>query len=66
MRIVPIAMIIVLVATPSFAQGLLSDRRMPRPDQATEQPKKKPNGKEEKSTLEKLPDRTYDPWRNSR
>jgi hypothetical protein len=51
-----------LVAVVSFAQGVLSDRRMPRPDQATEQPKKLPEREEETASLKKLPDRPHAPW----
>lgn len=41
-----------------FLRGV-SDRRMPRPDQATREPKKLPARKEEKASLKKLPDRSH-------
>jgi hypothetical protein len=50
------------VAVGSFAQGALSDRGMPRPDEATEQPKKLVERKEETASLKKLPNRPHAPW----
>lgn len=46
---------------PFLARELLSDRRMPRPDQATKRSKKQPKRNGEKTKLKKSPGRTYDP-----
>ena len=66
MRSFMIAGIVFLIMTPAYAQGLSGGRKHHQPDQKTEQAKKKPDDKEYKASLSRIPDRKYDPWHDVR
>ena len=69
MRIILIALFVAVLAIPAQAQWM---KGKPRTDagqpQSAELRKKKARDEEKaaKSALERLPDRPFDPWRNSR
>jgi hypothetical protein len=70
MRVLPIALLAVLLAIPAHAQGV---KGVPRTLTAKEQQAIVDKRREAieaeksaKSALEKLPDKPYDPWRTSR
>lgn len=66
MRTFMIAAAITLVAVPCHAQGLGSGKKHQKQEQATQDPKKKPDDKGYKASLSRIPDQQYDPWRGVR
>lgn len=66
MRTFVIAAAIVLVTLPCYAQGAGGKKGHHKQDQATTDPKKKPDDKGYKASLSQIPDKQYDPWRGVR
>lgn len=66
MRAFLVVMIIALLTASAYAEGMSGGKRRHGPEQRTEQKKNKVDEKAYQSTLDKLPDKPYDPWQNVR
>jgi hypothetical protein len=64
MRTIIAALLVALLATPSFGQKILDSKK--KESQQAGPPKKSSEDKDYKSALDRLPDQKFDPWRNIR